>query len=75
MGGGDVLEGACRGSLLTQEGCSESPWNPDVEETGSSGPRGMVKGEIGQEPGRIMGQAPGPRKREQVGRPGNKQVR
>lgn len=55
MGGGDVLEGACRGSLLTQEGCSQSPWNPDAGEMGSSGARGIVKGETGQEPGRIMG--------------------
>ena len=52
-----MSEGAYGGSLLTQEGRSQSPWNPGVKETGGRGAAGDDEGETGQERGRIMEQA------------------
>lgn len=61
-----MSEGAYGGSLLTQEGRSQSPWNPGVKGTGSRGAAGEDAGETGQEPGRTMEQA-GSRSQEKKG--------
>lgn len=61
-----VSEGAYGCSLLTQEGRSQSPWNPGVKETGSRGAAGEDAGETGQEPGMTMEQA-GSRSQEKKG--------
>ena len=58
--------GAYGGSLLTQEGRSQSPWNPGVKERGGRGAAGDDEGETGQEPERIMEQA-GSRSQEKKG--------